>query len=79
MYLHRATQDPYLLKAGVDIVEAIEHIARTSCGYATVSTTVKIKLHNIDKNMRYVCFIDEASCTVQFCFVVMDCLLLEVC
>ena len=40
MYLYQATRDPFLLKAGVDIVEAIEHIARTSCGYATVSTAV---------------------------------------
>ncbi|BFZ05088.1 hypothetical protein BsWGS_08127 [Bradybaena similaris] len=36
MYLYRATRDPYLLEIGVDIVEAIEHSARTSCGYATV-------------------------------------------
>ncbi|CAG5136354.1 unnamed protein product [Candidula unifasciata] len=36
MYLYRATKDPYLLEIGVDIVEAVEHSARTSCGYATV-------------------------------------------
>ena len=36
MYLYRATEDPYLLQIGVDIVEAIDREAKTSCGYATV-------------------------------------------
>nr|AJA37857.1 EDEM-like protein 2 [Littorina littorea] len=46
VYLYRATQDPYLLKAGVDIVEAIEHIAQTSCGYATVKDVRDHRLEN---------------------------------
>lgn len=36
-YLHRATNDPFFLQIGMDIVEAIEHSAKTPCGYATVS------------------------------------------
>lgn len=40
VYLYQATRDPILLQMGVDMVEAIEHIARTSCGYATVSKQV---------------------------------------
>ncbi len=37
MYLYRATKDPYLLELAVDILESIEHNAKTKCGYATVS------------------------------------------
>lgn len=37
MYLYRATEDPYLLQAGVDILRSIQHSAKTPCGYATVS------------------------------------------
>ncbi|XP_076471092.1 ER degradation-enhancing alpha-mannosidase-like protein 2 [Babylonia areolata] len=48
MYLYRATQDPFLLNAGVDIVEAIEHIARTSCGYATVKD---VRDHHLENRM----------------------------
>ena len=40
MYLYRATKDPFLLDIGIDTVEAIEHSARTDCGYATVSHSV---------------------------------------
>ena len=36
MYLYYATKDPYLLGVGIDILEAIDSIARTKCGYATV-------------------------------------------
>ena len=39
MYLYRATQDPYFLEVGRDMLESIEHSARTPCGYATVSST----------------------------------------
>lgn len=53
MYLYRATQDPFLLKAGVDIVEAIERITRTSCGYATVSTMVKTNFKMFTKDVKY--------------------------
>lgn len=37
MYLYRATRDPYFLEVGRDMLESIEHSARTPCGYATVS------------------------------------------
>lgn len=37
MYLYRATGDPYLMQAGVDILRSIQHSAKTPCGYATVS------------------------------------------
>jgi len=36
MYLYRATEDPYLLEIGEDILHAIEYSARTECGYATI-------------------------------------------
>ncbi|KAG1678328.1 ER degradation-enhancing alpha-mannosidase-like protein 2 [Nymphon striatum] len=35
-YLHRATKDPFFLQIGMDIVESIEHSAKTPCGYATI-------------------------------------------
>lgn len=37
MYLYQATKDPFLLEVGVDMLESIEHSARTTCGYASVS------------------------------------------
>lgn len=37
MYLYRATGDPFLIQAGVDILKSIQHSAKTPCGYATVS------------------------------------------
>ncbi|XP_063911946.1 ER degradation-enhancing alpha-mannosidase-like protein 2 [Zophobas morio] len=36
MYLYRATQDPFLLQAGEDILRSIQHSAKTPCGYATI-------------------------------------------
>ncbi|XP_053663484.1 ER degradation-enhancing alpha-mannosidase-like protein 2 [Anopheles marshallii] len=36
MYLYRATNDPFLLEVGENILESIEHSAKTSCGYATI-------------------------------------------
>jgi len=36
MYLYRATEDPWLLEAGLDILRSIQHSTRTPCGYATV-------------------------------------------
>ncbi|PAV79240.1 hypothetical protein WR25_09242 [Diploscapter pachys] len=37
MYLYRATEDPIFLQLGAQMVDAIEHSARTPCGYATVN------------------------------------------
>ena len=42
MYLYRATKDPYFLEVGRDMLHSIESSARTPCGYATVSTNMKI-------------------------------------
>lgn len=36
MYLYRATNDPFLLQAGEDILRSIQHSAKTPCGYATI-------------------------------------------
>lgn len=36
MYLCRATEDPFLLQAGEDILRSIQHSAKTPCGYATI-------------------------------------------
>jgi len=36
MYLYRATGDPWLVEAGLDILRSIQHSARTPCGYATI-------------------------------------------
>uniref|UniRef100_A0A2M4BEV4 alpha-1,2-Mannosidase n=1 Tax=Anopheles marajoara TaxID=58244 RepID=A0A2M4BEV4_9DIPT len=36
MYLYRATGDPFLLELGENILESIEHSAKTACGYATI-------------------------------------------
>ncbi|KAK7480421.1 hypothetical protein BaRGS_00028340 [Batillaria attramentaria] len=46
VYLYRATHDPFLLQVGVDIVESIEHVSRTSCGYATVKDVRDHRLEN---------------------------------
>uniref|UniRef100_A0A182QEQ0 alpha-1,2-Mannosidase n=1 Tax=Anopheles farauti TaxID=69004 RepID=A0A182QEQ0_9DIPT len=36
MYLYRATRDPFLLEVGENMLESIEHSAKTACGYATI-------------------------------------------
>ena len=36
MYLYQATGDQFLLQIGVDMLESIEQVTRTPCGYATV-------------------------------------------
>ncbi|KAH9491475.1 ER degradation-enhancing alpha-mannosidase-like protein 2 [Bulinus truncatus] len=48
MYLYKATKDPYLLEIGVDIVETIEHSARTACGYATIKD---VRDHQLEDRM----------------------------
>ncbi|XP_012280653.1 ER degradation-enhancing alpha-mannosidase-like protein 2 [Orussus abietinus] len=37
MYLYRATNDSYLLQIGVDILRSLQHSAKSTCGYATIS------------------------------------------
>ncbi|KAL8614190.1 ER degradation-enhancing alpha-mannosidase-like protein 2 [Nucella lapillus] len=48
VYLYRATRDPFLLSAGADMVEAIERITRTNCGYATVKD---VRDHGLENRM----------------------------
>lgn len=48
MYLYRATQDPYFLEVGRDMLESIEHSARTPCGYATIKD---VKTHEKEDRM----------------------------
>ncbi|XP_053674043.1 ER degradation-enhancing alpha-mannosidase-like protein 2 [Anopheles nili] len=40
MYLYRATGDPFLLEVGENILESIEHSAKTACGYATIRNVI---------------------------------------
>ncbi|XP_024939801.1 ER degradation-enhancing alpha-mannosidase-like protein 2 isoform X2 [Cephus cinctus] len=37
MYLYRATDDPYLIQVGVDVLRSLQHSAKTTCGYATIN------------------------------------------
>ncbi|XP_035212115.1 ER degradation-enhancing alpha-mannosidase-like protein 2 [Stegodyphus dumicola] len=46
MYLYYATKDQHLLEIGVDILESIEHSARTDCGYATIKNVVDHKIED---------------------------------
>ncbi|XP_078608056.1 ER degradation-enhancing alpha-mannosidase-like protein 2 isoform X2 [Branchiostoma floridae x Branchiostoma japonicum] len=48
MYLYRATRDPFLLQLGRDVVEAINHITRTDCGYASIKD---VRTHQLDNRM----------------------------
>ncbi|GFU11169.1 ER degradation-enhancing alpha-mannosidase-like protein 2 [Nephila pilipes] len=46
MYLYYATKDQHLLEIGVDILESIEHSARTECGYATIKNVLDHKIED---------------------------------
>lgn len=48
MYLYRATEDPYFLEVGRDMLESIESSARTPCGYATIKD---VKTHEQEDRM----------------------------
>ncbi|XP_041366151.1 ER degradation-enhancing alpha-mannosidase-like protein 2 [Gigantopelta aegis] len=48
VYLYQATKDPYLLEIGIDILESIEHSAKTSCGYATIKD---VRDHRLEDRM----------------------------
>ncbi|XP_078690236.1 ER degradation-enhancing alpha-mannosidase-like protein 2 isoform X1 [Branchiostoma floridae x Branchiostoma belcheri] len=48
MYLYRATGDPFLLQLGRDVVEAINQITRTDCGYASIKD---VRTHQLDNRM----------------------------
>ena len=65
MYLYRATGDPQLLQIGAELVEVIEHSARTACGYATVHN---VKDHTIEDRMESF-FLSE---TAKYLFLLFD-------
>ena len=48
MYLYRATGDPWLIDAGLDILRSIQHSAWTPCGYATVRNVLT---HTLEDRM----------------------------
>ncbi|PIO63582.1 glycosyl hydrolase family 47, partial [Teladorsagia circumcincta] len=48
MYLYRATEDPQFLEIAAQIVDAIEHSAKTPCGYATINN---VNDHSIEDRM----------------------------
>ncbi|VDP41200.1 unnamed protein product [Heligmosomoides polygyrus] len=48
MYLYRATEDPKFLELAAQLVDAIEHSAKTSCGYATINN---VNDHSIEDRM----------------------------
>ncbi|ESO11230.1 hypothetical protein HELRODRAFT_194877 [Helobdella robusta] len=52
MYLYRATKDPYLVEIVIDVVENIENICKTSCGYATSISCVLPDNHQ-ESTIRY--------------------------
>ncbi|XP_071959683.1 ER degradation-enhancing alpha-mannosidase-like protein 2 [Antedon mediterranea] len=48
MYLYRATKDPFLLRMGRDMLESIEKVAKTSCGYTSIKD---VRTHKLDNRM----------------------------
>ncbi|KAK6059412.1 glycosyl hydrolase family 47 [Cooperia oncophora] len=48
MYLYRATEDPQFLEIAAQLVDAIEHSAKTPCGYATINN---VNDHSIEDRM----------------------------
>uniref|UniRef100_T1IZX8 alpha-1,2-Mannosidase n=1 Tax=Strigamia maritima TaxID=126957 RepID=T1IZX8_STRMM len=65
MYLYRATKDPLLLQMGVDILESIQHSARTHCGYATIKD---VRDHKIEDKMESF-FLAE---TIKYLYLLFD-------
>lgn len=49
MYLYRATGDLLLLQMGAELIEAIEHSSKTSCGYAMVNCIVALRVEKLGK------------------------------
>lgn len=48
VYLYQATEDPFYLEAGREIIDAIERISWTPCGYATIKNVLS---HQLDDRM----------------------------
>ncbi|XP_067952146.1 ER degradation-enhancing alpha-mannosidase-like protein 2 [Watersipora subatra] len=46
MYLYRATGDKHMMYIGASVMEALESIAKTDCGYAVVNNVVTHRLAN---------------------------------
>jgi len=65
MYLYRATGDPWLIDAGVDILKSIQYSAYTPCGYATVRNA---RTHTLDNRMESF-FLAE---TVKYLYLLFD-------
>jgi len=65
MQLYRATGDPWLVDAGVDILRSIQHSARTPCGYATIKN---VRTHTLDNRMESF-FLAE---TVKYLYLLFD-------
>jgi len=46
-YIYKATNgDPTYLQMGASLIEAIEHVSRTACGYATVRDVNNLSLED---------------------------------
>ncbi|CAN9515603.1 unnamed protein product [Ophioblennius macclurei] len=65
MYLFRATEDHTYLQLGLDALESIEKIAKTSCGYASVKD---LRDHQLDNRMESF-FLAE---TVKYLYLLFD-------
>ncbi|XP_033119644.1 ER degradation-enhancing alpha-mannosidase-like protein 2 [Anneissia japonica] len=48
MYLYQATKDPFLLQMGRDMIESIEKVAKTRCGYTSIKD---VRNHQLDNRM----------------------------
>ncbi|VDK81154.1 unnamed protein product [Litomosoides sigmodontis] len=64
-YVYRATKDPLLLEIAAEVVDAIEHSCRTSCGYATV---VNAEYHSVEDRMESF-FLSE---TTKYLYLIFD-------
>ncbi|GAB6019210.1 ER degradation-enhancing alpha-mannosidase-like protein 1 [Chamberlinius hualienensis] len=65
MYLYKATKDPNLMTMGIDILESIEHSAKTSCGFATVKD---VRTHVIEDRLESF-FLSE---TIKYLYLLFD-------
>lgn len=64
-YLYRATKDPLLQTIAADIIESLDHSAKTECGYATIKNVVD---HTIEDRMESF-FLSE---TLKYLYLMFD-------